>query len=99
MKDKKEYECFKDLAKKLKSFAHPVRLQILKLLKDENGLNVTAIYQKLNLEQPVASHHLIILNKNGLLIKERIGRENIYKINTEMFDYLLKNLKDCIYKN
>lgn len=95
---KKNQHGLKDLAKKFKSLGHPVRLQILKLLKDEPNLNVTNIYTKLKVDQPVISHHLGLLSRCGLLIRKRIGRENFYQLNTQGFEELLSEMKDCISK-
>jgi len=99
MKTKKDSYCGKELSMKLKSFAHPIRIKILRLLKDEPNLNVTSIYKKLKLEQAIASHHLILLNRSGLLIRKRVGRENYYSINTQAFEEMLNEIRDCVLKN
>ena len=45
----------------LKAIAHPIRISIVNLLEGNKKLSVTEIFQLLNIEQAVASHHLSIL--------------------------------------
>jgi DNA-binding transcriptional ArsR family regulator len=60
---------------------HKLRQQMIKLL-DENGrLTVTELYIKLRLEQSVASQHLAILRRAGVVITKRDGKFIYYAIN------------------
>lgn len=67
-------------ANSLKAIAHPIRLAMIDLLKDGNSLNVTQIYQSLDLEQAVASQHLSILKEKGILSSKRQGKHSFYFI-------------------
>ena len=67
-------------ASSLKAIAHPIRLAMIDLLKDGNKMNVTQIYQALNLEQAVASQHLSILKERGILTSKREGKHSYYFI-------------------
>ena len=80
-------------SEKLKAMAHPIRVSILSLLQDEK-LNVTQIYERLNLEQSVVSHHLGILRDNGVVLAERNGKNVYYSIKNE----LLSTVIDCVSK-
>ena len=77
----------------LKAIAHPVRLAMIDLLKDGRRLNVTQIYQALNLEQAVASQHLSILKEKGILASKRQGKHSYYFLKhpavVEIVDLLL----------
>lgn len=64
----------------LKAIAHPIRLAMISLLKDGNQMNVTQIYQALDLEQAVASQHLSILKDRGILTSKRQGKHSFYFI-------------------
>ena len=57
-------------ANELKSIAHPVRLAILDLLCQNEKLTVKEIQEALNIEQTVASYHLIQM-KNKQLVKSK----------------------------
>ena len=84
------------IAGSLKAIAHPIRLSILKLLENGNRMNVTQIYQTLNLEQAVASQHLSILKEKGILQSKREGKNSYYFIRTpeilKIVDLILQTL-------
>lgn len=73
----KEYE---DLAEQIKSLAHPERIAILKLMCDNDcrKMTVKSIYEKLEIEQPVASRHLSIMRKSGLLKRQQERNTTYY---------------------
>ena len=59
---------------------HPLRKQMLQLLHDSVRMTVTDIYIKLRLEQSVASQHLAVLRKAGMVITERQGKFIFYSV-------------------
>jgi DNA-binding transcriptional ArsR family regulator len=60
---------------------HPLRRQMLTLLHQQARMTVTEVFIKLRLEQSVASQHLAILRKAGLVITERQGKYIFYAVN------------------
>lgn len=68
-------------ARLLKSLAHPIRMQIILLLKGgERELSVTAIQEKLSVSQSLASHHLSLLRTKGILTVRNNGNERYYSL-------------------
>ena len=67
-------------ASKLRAIAHPMRIAIIDLLTANSKLTVTQIYERLNLEQASASHHLNILKNKGLLDSKRDGKMIYYSL-------------------
>ncbi|MFN8308694.1 MAG: metalloregulator ArsR/SmtB family transcription factor [Chitinophagales bacterium] len=65
----------------LRAINHPLRKEILELLDEKDKMTVTEIHNKLRLEQSVASQHLAILRKAGVLITMRDGKFIYYKLN------------------
>ena len=57
----------------LKAVAHPVRLAIIQLLDEEDGLSVNEICDALNCEQSLISHHLINMKLRGILQSKKDG--------------------------
>lgn len=58
----------------LRALNHKLRQQILKLLEEQSKLTVTEIYIQLRLEQSVASQHLAILRRAGIVKTKREGK-------------------------
>ena len=63
----------------LKALAHPRRLEIVQLLRDQQ-LCVSDIYEMLDLPQANISQHLMILRDAGIVATERDGKQILYKI-------------------
>ncbi len=72
-----------DIAEAMKSIAHSERLAILHLLCNcgSDKMVVKDFYEKLHLEQSIASRHLGIMKKSGLLKREIIGGRIFYRFN------------------
>jgi len=81
-------------AHKLRSIAHPMRVEIISMLSEKKSMNVTQIYTKLKIEQASASHHLGILKTKGVLESERVGKETYYSLNPAN----LKIVMECVDK-
>ncbi len=82
-------------ASRLKAIAHPMRIALIGLLQDEEKLNVTEIYSKLNIEQASASHHLNILKNNGILSCKRDGKMMYYSLKTNTLSTILECINKC----
>ena len=65
----------------LRAINHKLRLQIIKLIQENEKITVTEIYVKLRLEQSVVSQHLAILRRAALVITQRDGKFIYYTIN------------------
>jgi DNA-binding transcriptional ArsR family regulator len=62
----------------LRAVNHKLRQRIIDLLEENERMTVTDIYIKLRLEQSVASQHLAILRKAGVVRTERQGKFIFY---------------------
>ena len=63
----------------LKALAHPRRLEIIHLLRDQE-LCVSDIYEMLDLPQANISQHLMILRDAKVLTTKRTGKQIVYKL-------------------
>ncbi len=59
---------------------HHLRQQLLHLLHQNGQMTVSAIYQTLQIEQSLASLHLGILRRAGMVSTVRQGRELYYRV-------------------
>ena len=65
----------------LRALNHKLRQQMIKLLDENTKMTVTEIYVKLRLEQSVASQHLAILRRAGIVSTLRDGKFIYYTVN------------------
>lgn len=65
----------------IRALNHKLRLNILKMLAEKPKSPVTSIYVKLRLEQSVASQHLAIMRRAGIVKSEREGKFIYYSVN------------------
>lgn len=80
----------------LRAINHKLRLQMLKLIHAHGKLTVTEIYVKLRLEQSVASQHLAILRRAGLVRTDRDGKFIYYSVNLDRLAEIQRLSKDLI---
>jgi ArsR family transcriptional regulator, virulence genes transcriptional regulator len=67
----------------LRAVNHKLRQRIIDLLEENETMTVTDIYIKLRLEQSVASQHLAILRRAGVVNTERQGKFIYYSLNRD----------------
>lgn len=80
----------------LRAINHKLRQQMLKLIDEEGKMTVTELYLKLRLEQSVASQHLAILRKAGIVKAVRNGKFIHYSINTERVEEINEFVKNLL---
>ena len=78
----------------LRALNHKLRQSMIQLLEEGKRLTVTEIYVKLRLEQSVASQHLAILRRAGVVDTYRDGKYIYYTLNVDR----LNELSDLIEK-
>ena len=78
----------------LRAVNHKLRQRIIDFLDSGETMTVTDIYIKLRLEQSVASQHLAILRRAGVVITERQGKFIYYSLNNERLEQISKLVED-----
>ena len=90
-----DIEKLESFANMLKAIAHPMRIAIVDLLEKENSLSVSEIYNKLNIEQSIASHHLGILKDKGILVSKKKGKFAYYSLKHGNFGKIIECIGNC----
>jgi|ERR1022692_2092273 DNA-binding transcriptional ArsR family regulator len=93
---KVDFVNLKKAAMILRALNHKLRQQIIKLLDENKKLTVTEIYVQLRLEQSVASQHLAILRRVGIVKTERDGKFIYYTISDERIAHIMKCVNTLI---
>lgn len=82
----------------LRAIAHPIRLTIIDLLFKNDKLSVTEIYEALNIEQAIASHHLRILKDKRVVAARREGKKSYYYLRSPDFHQIILALETLFSK-
>ena len=83
-----DYTDVKKAAGVLRAINHALRQGILSLLEERGAITVTELYNRLNLEQSVASQHLAILRKANVVKTIRDGKFIYYSLNEKRLNEL-----------
>lgn len=67
----------------LRAINHKLRQRVIDLLDEHGNMTVTDIYIKLRLEQSVASQHLAILRRAGVVATDRQGKYIHYSLDRD----------------
>lgn len=82
----------------LKVIAHPVRLAMVDLLREGNRMSVLEIQEALELDQPIASQHLALLQERGVVASEKIGRNRYFYLHYPELMQIVSCLENCCEK-
>lgn len=80
----------------LRALNHKLRQQMIYLLDEHKKMTVTEIYVKLRLEQSVASQHLAILRRAGIVATKRDGKFIYYTVNYPRIKEVIRFVEDLI---
>jgi DNA-binding transcriptional ArsR family regulator len=78
-----DYLNVKKAALVLRALNHKLRQQMIKMLDENSRMTVTELYVQLRLEQSVASQHLAILRRAGIVKTDRDGKYIYYRVNED----------------
>lgn len=80
----------------LRALNHKLRQQMIRLLDENKKMTVTDLYVQLRLEQSVASQHLAILRRVGIVKTSRDGKFIYYFVNYDRLDQINKIVDDLL---
>lgn len=83
----------------LRAINHKLRQRVIDLLEEEDSLTVTDIYVRLRLEQSVASQHLAILRRAGVVKTNRQGKFIYYSLDKDRLVEISQLVGDLAGKN
>ncbi len=90
------YHNLKKAALVLRALNHKLRQQILTLVETEKKITVTEIYVRMRLEQSVASQHLAILRRAGIVSTQRDGKFIYYTVNYKRIEEITNLVDDLV---
>lgn len=78
----------------LRAVNHKLRQSIIDLLEANDKMTVTDIYIKLRLEQSVASQHLAILRRAGVVATDRQGKFIYYSLDKDRLSQISRLVEE-----
>lgn len=78
----------------LRAVNHKLRQRVIDLLEENGQMTVTEIYVQLRLEQSVASQHLAILRRAGVVVTNRQGKFIYYSLDKERLAQISSLVED-----
>ena len=81
------------------ALAHPTRIAIVEILRDEKDVPVTRIYERLGLEQANASQHLAVLRAKQIVIGRKVGNQVFYSLRDPILGKVLDLMRQYFQAN
>ena len=78
----------------LRAVNHKLRQKVIDLLEENEKMTVTDIYIKLRLEQSVASQHLAILRRAGVVRTDRQGKYIYYSLDKDRLSQISRLVEE-----
>jgi ArsR family transcriptional regulator len=75
------------------ALAHPTRIAIIELLRDEGEVPVATIHERLELEQANVSQHLAVLRSRQIVVGRRDGNQVFYSLRDPILGQVLDLLR------
>ena len=71
------------------SLAHPTRIAIVELLRDERAVSASKIHERLGLEQANVSQHLAVLRGKHIVSSRKEGNQVFYSLRDPILGKIL----------
>ncbi|MBP7931121.1 MAG: helix-turn-helix transcriptional regulator [Chitinophagaceae bacterium] len=91
-----DYLTIKKASLVFRAINHKLRQEMIRLIDKRGQATVTEIFVDLRLEQSVASQHLAILRRAGIVLTERDGKYMYYKLNLDRLGMINQIVSDLL---
>ena len=81
-----------------RTFANPYRLQVIKMLCEEE-LNASEIIEKIGISKANLSQHMSLLISRGLVVSRKTGKYVYYKLADERIAKACKIMSEVVIEN
>ena len=90
-----DLEKLEKVAAILKAVGHPVRIQVVNLLRDGKELSVNKLCEMLDVDQSLLSQHLSKMKLKGVLASRREGRNIFYSLKLMEVLKVMECMRSC----
>ena len=79
------------------ALAHPTRIAIVELLRDEGEVPVSTVYERLGLEQANVSQHLAVLRAKHIVVARKDGNQVFYSLRDRVIGKVLDLMRQYFH--
>jgi len=79
------------------ALAHPTRIAIVELLRDEGEVSVADVFERLGVEQANASQHLAVLRSKHIVVNRKEGNQVFYSLRDPLLGKVLDVMRDYFH--
>jgi DNA-binding transcriptional ArsR family regulator len=79
------------------ALAHPTRIAIVELLRDEGEVPVSRIYEQIGIEQANASQHLAVLRGKNIVVTRKKGNQVFYGLRDPRLGQVLDLMREYFH--
>jgi DNA-binding transcriptional ArsR family regulator len=76
------------------ALAHPTRIALVELLRDEGEVPVSRLYERLELEQANVSQHLAVLRSRQIVVGRKNGNQVFYSLRDPILGKVLDLMRE-----
>ena len=76
------------------ALAHPTRIALVELLRDEREVPVSRLYERLDLEQANVSQHLAVLRSRQIVVGRKDGNQVFYSLRDPILGKVLDLMRE-----
>ena len=76
------------------ALAHPTRIALVELLRDEGEVPVSRLYERLDLEQANVSQHLAVLRSRQIVVGRKDGNQVFYSLRDPILGKVLDLMRE-----
>jgi ArsR family transcriptional regulator, virulence genes transcriptional regulator len=91
-----DYSLMRKSVMVLRAVNHKLRQEMIRLIDEVGKMTVTDLYVKLRIEQSVASQHLALLRRAGVVTTSRDGKFIYYSVDHERLDEISRLLAELV---
>ena len=91
-----DYQILRKSVMVLRAVNHELRQDMIRLIHQEGKMTVADLYVKLRLEQSVASQHLALLRRAGIVVTSRDGKFIYYSVDVSRLDEISRLLEELV---
>ena len=91
-----DYVTLKKAVMTLRAINHPLRRQMMEIMKEQGQIIVTELFIKMRLEQSVVSQHLAILRRASIVTTIREGKFIYYAVDYARLEQINKFVEQLV---